>query len=228
MLSCKKLTCTFDQAELLRELRKIESNWELHFNTSNYQGDWSGIALRTPRKHTNLIVPNDFDNTGYKDTILLKELTYIQSIIQSFKCKPLSVRLLKLAPGSSIKTHKDPDLTFWNGFVRIHIPIRTNEKVQFLLDGKKLVMKPGECWFGEFCKPHSVANNGSTDRIHLVIDLEVNDWLRGLFENEGILERGESKPNPIDGFTEKERKELVKNLLALGTETGDHLAKTLS
>ena len=26
--------------------------------------------------------------------------------------------------------------------------------------------------------PHSVANNGAADRVHLVIDAEMNDWLR--------------------------------------------------
>jgi hypothetical protein len=38
-------------------------------------------------------------------------------------------------------------------------------------------MKEGECWYLNFNLPHRVKNSGTADRIHLVIDCVVNDWL---------------------------------------------------
>lgn len=43
-------------------------------------------------------------------------------------------------------------------------------------------MKPGELWYLNVNRYHSVTNGGSTDRIHLVIDCIVNDWLREMAE----------------------------------------------
>ena len=45
-------------------------------------------------------------------------------------------------------------------------------------------MKEGECWYLDLSLPHWVENHGKTDRIHLVIDCLVNDWLRELILNE--------------------------------------------
>jgi hypothetical protein len=41
-------------------------------------------------------------------------------------------------------------------------------------------MQPGECWYLNFDLPHRVQNLGATDRVHLVVDCQVNDWLRAM------------------------------------------------
>jgi hypothetical protein len=41
---------------------------------------------------------------------------------------------------------------------------------------------PGECWFIDVRKPHMAVNKGFEDRIHLVIDVEANDEVRGLIQ----------------------------------------------
>ena len=51
----------------------------------------------------------------------------------------------------------------------------------FTLAGKKLEMKPGECWYTNVNHIHSVSNHGKTDRIHLVIDGQRNEWSDELF-----------------------------------------------
>jgi quercetin dioxygenase-like cupin family protein len=38
-------------------------------------------------------------------------------------------------------------------------------------------MHEGELWYLDFSQKHRVENNGATDRIHLVMDCKVNDWL---------------------------------------------------
>ena len=89
--------------------------------------------------------------------------------------------MLKLGVGAEIKPHRDYELGYEDNNFRLHIPITTNSEVSFILDGQRLVMSPGECWYTNVNFVHSVANKGTTDRIHLVIDGERNEWSDALF-----------------------------------------------
>ena len=42
-------------------------------------------------------------------------------------------------------------------------------------------MGAGEAWYTNVCLPHSVENRSAVNRVHLVLDMEVNDWVRQLF-----------------------------------------------
>ena len=57
------------------------------------------------------------------------------------------------------------------------------------LGGQTIAMAAGEAWYVNVCLPHSVENRGSIDRINLVLELEVNDWLRKMFPPQGWHER---------------------------------------
>lgn len=147
----------------------------------HYEGEWSGAALRAPGGQGANIVPEAHDGSRFADTPLLGRCPYFQQVLATFKCPLQSVRLLRLHAGSNIAEHVDRALDFDEGEVRIHIPIATSEQVRFYLDGSRLVMAPGECWYTNVNLPHSVQNGGVTDRIHLVLDCLVDDWLRGIF-----------------------------------------------
>jgi hypothetical protein len=41
-------------------------------------------------------------------------------------------------------------------------------------------MAAGEAWYLDLNLPHSVTNHGPTDRVNLVVDCVVNDWLDAL------------------------------------------------
>ncbi len=43
-------------------------------------------------------------------------------------------------------------------------------------------MAAGSRWYLRLSDLHSVANRGPVDRVHLVIDAVVNDWIATLFE----------------------------------------------
>jgi hypothetical protein len=66
--------------------------------------------------------------------------------------------------------------------VRIHVPVVTNDGVDFRLNGVRCAMPAGSAWYLRLSDPHSVANRGAADRVHLVIDAAVNPWIEGLFE----------------------------------------------
>jgi hypothetical protein len=98
---------------------------------------------------------------------------------------------MRLTPGSVIKEHNDMDLSFEDGTVRIHVPVVTNADVEFYLNRIRVVLDAGSAWYLRLSDPHSVVNRGSSDRVHMVIDAEVNRWV------EDILKAATSTRNVI-------------------------------
>lgn len=159
----------------------VSSDWIPHFNTHNYQGDWSGIALRAVKGAHVQLYPDPAATEGYVDTEMMARCSYVPKVLETFKCELTTVRFLKLASGAFIRRHRDYALGLEDGEIRIHIPVLTNPQVEFFLDEKRLDMKEGEAWYLNVNFHHSVRNDGITDRIHLVVDCVVNDWLLSFF-----------------------------------------------
>ena len=174
-----KLAPHFDAANLQRDLNQILSNEFIpHFNKRYYEGDWSVVPLRSVGGRADHIYPDPTATQKFADTPLLARCPYVREVLASLECPLQAVRFLRLQAGSVIKEHKDYNLSLEDGELRLHIPVTTNPDVEFVLNGKRVVMNPGELWYCNFNLPHSVANRGATDRIHLVIDCFVNDWVR--------------------------------------------------
>jgi hypothetical protein len=181
-MRCLKLPFNFDPEKLRTDLARVAPDeWIPHINRRHYDGQWSGAALRSIGGVPGNIIPDAPDISAFRATDLLRRSAYFQQVLASFQCPLQAVRLLRLHAGSNIAEHVDHALDFEDGEVRIHIPILTNDEVRFYLDGARLVMAPGECWYTNVNLPHSVENRSPTDRVHLVIDCQVNDWLRDLF-----------------------------------------------
>jgi hypothetical protein len=181
MISTLKFPFGFDAAKLKSDLDKFaENDWTPHFNTQYYEGDWSGIALRAAKDAHVQLYPDPMA-TAYEDTENLKRCSYIPEVLSAFQCELEAARFLRLTAGSVIREHRDHKLAFEDGFVRVHIPVRTNAQVEFFLDGVSVPMNEGEAWYLNFNLRHSVANRSAEDRVHLVVDCVLNDWLAEFF-----------------------------------------------
>ena len=103
----------------------------------------------------------------------------IEAFLESLGMETRRVRLLSLAPGSRVFWHHDPTNSMDghpDGHVaRVHAPIITNPKIEFQISHQTCVWQPGEVWWGDFSFPHRVANRSMEKRVHLVMDLVVND-----------------------------------------------------
>src|SRR5262249_30752037 len=75
---------------------------------------------------------------------------------------------------------------------RLHVPIITNDRVVFHVAGERVHMQPGRLYYVNFTKKHFVRNDGDEARIHLVLDLHVNDFLRQVFPPLSLGERVEN------------------------------------
>ncbi|MBT3427891.1 MAG: hypothetical protein HOL98_04660 [Gammaproteobacteria bacterium] len=75
----------------------------------------------------------------------------------------------RLVAGGIIKPHHDAHPSFHFGH-RIHIPIYTNPRVRFMIDGRPQRMQVGKAYEINNQKKHSVMNKGSEGRINFIFD----------------------------------------------------------
>jgi hypothetical protein len=75
----------------------------------------------------------------------------------------------KLLAGSVIRPHTDRHPSFHYGH-RIHVPITTNSRVRFMIDGRPYRLNVGNAYELNNQKNHSVMNKGAEDRITFIFD----------------------------------------------------------
>lgn len=79
-----------------------------------------------------------------------------------------------LSAGGVIRTHKDSERS---GACRIHVPLVGAGT--FEIDGVSISMRVGEFWAVDTVgRPHGARNDGSEDRIHVLVDVMPSPWLR--------------------------------------------------
>jgi len=101
--------------------------------------------------------------------------TYLEKVLSTFKGSITRARISRMEPGCVIDEHIDYNTNY---SIRVHIPIRTNDKSGFYvrrsLNGKKDYIKmpaDGRCWFLNQGYRHSAWNKGNTPRDHLVLSI---------------------------------------------------------
>lgn len=214
----------FDTEKLQEDVHKIiNENWTAHYNTKEYTGNWSSIALMSENGKSDQIYASP-NAEKLVPTEILDTCTYFKEILDGFLFEKTAVRLLQLAAGAEVKPHSDNCLGYEDGCFRLHIPIITNSEVEFILDGKRLIMNEGECWYIDANFTHSVANRGTKNRIHLVIDGLRNDWTDALFFKEADPEQF-IRPEPV--LSEEQKQQMIAELQRMNTPMANELIKNL-
>ncbi|TCM07484.1 aspartyl/asparaginyl beta-hydroxylase domain-containing protein [Sphingomonas sp. PP-CC-3G-468] len=181
-----RLPMTFAPEPLAIDLARLSApQWIDHLVQQNYDGTWEVLPLRMAAgaTHPVMMIYADPTATEFVDAPALAHCPAFQAVLAAFHCPLQTARLMLLTPGSTIREHRDHDLSVEQGMARIHVPVTTNRHVDFRLNGKRVDMAVGEAWYLRLADRHSVANDGTTDRVHLVIDCEVNDWLAALLDD---------------------------------------------
>lgn len=220
-----KFPISFDVHKLKGDLSGImNKSWTDHYNKNDYTGKWTSVALMSKDGKSDNIFALSDGNDGIRNTEILDSCTYFKEILDQFHFEKTAVRLLQLAAGAEIKPHSDHCLGYEDGSFRLHIPIITNPDVEFILDGQRLIMNEGECWYIDANFIHSVANRGNQDRIHLVIDGVRNDWTNALFYKEAP-ENQFLKPETV--MSEEQKQLMIAELKRMNTSAANELIKNL-
>jgi WD40 repeat protein len=196
---------SFDVSSLAEDVVKLDIEFTNHYSNYNKRKSWSALSLRGYTKDPEFITKPVEMNKKWQlehinkefvmqDTELRKSLPQVEHLLNKFPGDLHRVRLMSLSPkGGELKRHTDqvdPDSGVQDGkIMRFHFPLTTNESVVFStweVDGtrKNVHMKTGECWYLDTRKPHQAINNGDTNRIHLVVDVEANKEVRRLIDND--------------------------------------------
>jgi hypothetical protein len=217
----------FDADLLQQEVDAISAmHWLPHYQVKHYEGGWNAIPLRSIGGKADDIIISPTDNRDYQDTFFLDNSPYLQQVLQTFQCTLQAVRLLKLNAGSSIKEHRDAELNFESGEIRLHIPVITHADVEFFLDKERMNLKAGECWYMNFNLLHAIHNNSNINRVHLVIDAVVNDWVNTIFNSPDIVVKKEIE-DLSKVFDETTKKQMIVQFREMNTSVSNQMADEL-
>lgn len=167
---------TFDISNIINEITNLDASvWDLdksrqnnfgpHIKTksifiNNIDLKWNGVGYPLETHHINDGL-NEHTKKIYND------------LEARFDGKVGRTLYINLPVGEKVTPHIDGGYYLMNVH-RCHIPIFTNDDVDFLLNNETINMKAGICYEINNGNTHGVHNRGKTDRIHLLIDIIPN------------------------------------------------------
>lgn len=221
-----RLSLQFHAWRLQRDLARLQHYpWIEHLNRHVHDGGWRALPLRSVDGEVEGIAAVKTDPARYCATRYLAECDYIPEVLASLQCPLMSVRLMSLAAGGEIRRHTDLDLSFEDGSVRLHIPIQTDSQVIFHIDDSPVNFSAGECWYMNANYPHQVSNRSNRERVHLVVDCLVNDWLHEKFMQAGYCKPVVENKYGDPGINDENAPEVIAQLEAMGTLTSLKMAQ---
>lgn len=152
-----------DESVWLEESIRQEKYAEVHYNTESLimifcdHDDWPAI---------------DVVKGAAWDLLSEAALPIMHDLIEKHYVKGgtiIRAMAAKLLPGKNIITHTDKHPSFHHGH-RIHIPIKTNKMVRFLIDGRPHKFEVGNAYEINNQLRHGVMNNSKEARIHFIFD----------------------------------------------------------
>lgn len=168
---------SFDPERLRADLAQAESYADAALPDGYHNGGWRALSLVSPSGRVDDVARGE---GPYRETELLARCPYLAEVVASFSSPKLLVRLMTLLPGGRVHEHYDPDAGFDRGIVRIHVPIVTHPRARLVIAGRARHFRAGEAWYADFTFPHYVENKSDVRRVHLVLELVVDDAVRAL------------------------------------------------
>ncbi|HZL56304.1 MAG TPA: aspartyl/asparaginyl beta-hydroxylase domain-containing protein [Bryobacteraceae bacterium] len=122
-----------------------------------------------------------------KPTPFLEGRAELQTVLQWFKAPIVMAVYYSMLPGTELHPHRDTSGTLELGRLRFHVPIQTNPNVRFMVSKKRVPMEEGQLWALNTSYLHAVENKGESERVHLVIEVEANDWCWSMLPARGAV-----------------------------------------
>ena len=180
-----QLPIVFDADQLAREVAAMPASaWRPH--PQGYPGN-DALPLIT----TNGDPASDARGGAMGPTPYLLSSPYLLQVLEALGATWGRSRLMRLSGDAEVTAHVDTDY-YWRDHMRVHVPIVTQPTVRFSCGDEQVNMAAGECWIFDTWSLHSVHNDATRSRIHLVADTVGGDGLLSLIENG--RSPGEAKP----------------------------------
>ena len=187
--ACVPLDRCYEVAALEADLRRLRGgSWRRNRSVGSDgvaadedELDWRILPLRSPGGDPGRTDAGGPGLAGFASTPWLAEAPAFAEVLAGIPAPLHAVRLMALGPGAEVYEHRDGNLGIPWGTVRLHVPVWTSPEAVTAFEGREYRWEAGQLWYGDFDRPHYVANRGSRDRVHLVIDCLVSAPLLALF-----------------------------------------------
>jgi hypothetical protein len=181
-----ELPITFDLEEAIEYYRTLQKDyphlkWKMPtsgfrvVDEEGHEPNITGWALQSPKDPSEPhCMLHDFEIQGrefYKETPCA--FGFGKKLLDFF---PTAFRMYMFvtSPGVVVTQHYDD--TFPQRIYRMHIPIETNDKAIWIVEGEKLHMPAGKVFLVDPLKIlHGTENYGDTDRVHIVFEFLEQD-----------------------------------------------------
>ena len=183
--------------EMTSQLINMNLEYTNHNSNYNRKQSWKALSLLGFEEDSTYVdkKAGKEEDRPIVQTDLYKKLEhFVKHFLDKIPGRFDRVRFMTLKPGGGeLARHTDQTDPTWGTtdekMIRLHIPLKTNDKVIFTSwdnNGTKCVhnMKKGECWFLDTRRPHTAINGGDDIRIHLVADVWANSDVRRLLKGE--------------------------------------------
>ncbi len=170
-----QLPIRFDAERLAAEVAAIpESAWRPH--PRGYPGNDALTLITTGGD------PDSDARAGpMEPTPHLLACPYLMQVMEALGATWGRSRLMRLSGDAEVTPHIDTDY-YWRDHMRVHVPIVTQPTVRFICGDEEVNMAAGDCWVFDTWSLHSVHNDATRARIHLVADTVGGDGLLDLLE----------------------------------------------
>nr|WP_239150334.1 aspartyl/asparaginyl beta-hydroxylase domain-containing protein [Streptomyces sp. SID13588] len=209
-----RLNVMYDQEALRAELNVLQvATWPRQSTYRDGIGvraeiDWRSLSLRSLGGHADRTDPGGPGMEEFADTTARLLVGAASRLLDQVPSPKRAVRYMALGPGAESNIHADTKCGPRWGVARLHAPVVTSDGAVLMLDGTEYQWQPGQLWFGDFSRPHKVANLGHEVRIHLVIDVLVTAEITSIFPSAwaNYLDSGDvlynRRPEPRPGPAE--------------------------
>lgn len=170
------LESVFDVDQISVYAESLNEKWDL----DTRRQDETYEDRRNPHIYTKTYIIQDHMllwKFGTESTPIIKDeaaYNFVKSIVSYLEEEHVGqaarILLIKLEAGKDVSEHTDGG-DYLSTVRRFHIPLITNNNVEYVVNKETVVMKKGECWEINNLKPHYVLNNSDVDRVHLLIDI---------------------------------------------------------
>jgi len=173
----------YDPQELIGNHMKDDTSWIMLTWGDDTKGPVPWLRYIAKSEYDTYMPRNiDFEEFGVVDNQLgARECFtgYAREIINNMPAGPHDIQVAIHTPGTKLPQHQDmPDK------LRFHIPIQTNEKARFIINGHDVhIPADGWVYLVNTSYLHHTDNQSNTDRVHIygavwthqLLDLNLND-----------------------------------------------------
>lgn len=124
------------------------------FTVEEYMGTLDAVVYDIP---TELVVKLNAVLRSAEQYINVREIGYIL--------------IVNLTAGGAVQEHRDEG-TYAEYYDRYHLVVKSSEGNIFTVNGEDQEMRTGELWKFNHRALHSVVNNSTEDRIHIIFDVK--------------------------------------------------------